>query len=361
MKVLIEKCQSYEEAEKAVDIGMKKLGGIESFVKKGENVAIKANLLQARNPEEAITTHPEVVRAVIKQLKKVTDKITIIDSPGIAGSVQGWKNIVEKTGMKKLAEEEGVKIAMPKKPKEVENKEGMIVKRFVIAEEVLSYDKIISVAKLKTHSLTVYTGAVKNMFGIIPGMVKAGMHMKHPSPENFSKMLLDLYTLKKADLNIIDGVEGMEGQGPSAGEKKHFGIIGISEDALALDYVITKGLKMEVPMIKIAKEKNMIKEIELEGEIIGNVKAPESSLIERMIWPVAGRVRNKISSKPALTKERCTKCASCFKICPAGAIKMSPYPEFDYGKCIRCYCCHEICPERAIYLKKSFLQKIIRK
>ncbi|MEM4245106.1 MAG: DUF362 domain-containing protein, partial [Candidatus Nanoarchaeia archaeon] len=294
-------------------------------------------------------------------VKKLTSEIAIMDSPGIIGNMQRWERLIEKTGMKKITEEEGVKIIMLKTPHKVENKNCMIEKEFMIAKEILEYDKIINIAKLKTHSLTVYTGAVKNMFGIIPGVAKTGMHMKFQTPQNFSKMLLDLYTLKKADLNIIDGVEGMEGQGPSAGEKKHFGIIGMSEDALALDYVITRGLKMEVPMIRIAEEKNMIPQIELEGEVEGSIEEPRATLMHTLILPVAGTLRKAISAKPALIQEKCTKCASCFKICPAKAISMNPYPEFDYTKCIRCYCCHEVCPEKAIHLKKSLTQKILKR
>ncbi len=361
MKVVIEKCDSYEEVEKALEEGMKKLGGMETFIKKGEKVAIKPNLLQAKEPEHAVTTHPEVVRAVIKQVKKITREISIAESPGIVGSIQGWERLIETTGMKKIAEEEGVKIVMLKTPKKMQNPNGTLAKEFSISEEILEYDKIINIAKLKTHSLTVYTGAVKNMFGIIPGKLKSGMHVKHPTPENFSRMLLDLYKLKKAELNIIDGVEGMEGQGPAAGEKKHFGILGISEDGLALDYVITKGLKLEVPMIKIAEKRNMIKEIQVEGEINGNMESPRTSIVQSMALPLAATIIKRVSSRPALIKERCTKCASCFKICSAEAIKMSPYPEFDYSKCIRCYCCHEVCPEKAIYLKKSLAQKILRR
>jgi uncharacterized protein (DUF362 family) len=361
MKVVIQKCESYNETEKALDQGLKKLGGIEAFIKKGEKVLIKPNLLGPRKPEDCVTTHPEVVRAVIKQVRKVTHQITIGESPGFVGGLQGWEKLIEKTGMKKIAEEENVKLIRLETPKEIEHKEGMIAKKFIMAQEVFEYDKIISVSKLKTHSLTVYTGAVKNMFGIIPGRIKSGMHVKFQDAANFSKMLLDLYNTKKADLNIIDGIEGMEGQGPSAGDVKHFGVIGISQDALSLDYVITKGLDIEVPMIRIAQEKGMIREVETEGEIIGTIKKPKASIIESVAWPIAGNVRRKISSKPALIQEKCTKCASCYNICPVKAIKMNPYPDFDYDICIRCYCCHEICPERAIYLKKSIAQKILRR
>lgn len=361
MKVVIEKCLSYSEAEVAIANGLEKLGGIEKFISKGDKVVIKANLLQARSPEEAITTHPDVVRAVVRQLKKLTDHVAILDSPGIAGNVQGWQKIVDKTGMKKISEEEGVSLVMGGNHREIEYKEGIIAKKFVLADEVFQFDKIVNIAKLKTHSLTVYTGAVKNMFGLIPGRIKSKMHVHYQTPESFSKMLLDLYNVKKADLNIIDGVEGMEGQGPSAGDKRHFGVIGLSQDALALDYVIAKGLNLDVPMIKIAKERNMIVDVEVVGEFKSDIKPPKASIIETLVWPVAGNIRRKLSSKPALAQDKCTRCASCFKICPVDAIKMLPYPSFDYSKCIRCYCCHEICPEKAIFLKKSFAQKVLGK
>ncbi len=361
MKVVIEECKSYSDVDIALESGLKKLGGIGEFVKEGEKVLLKPNLLSARNPEEAVTTHPEVIRAVIKQVKKVTQDITIADSPGFIGDIRGWDKVIEKTGIKALAEEESVKVESLKTPKEVENKEGVVARKFIISEEIFKYDKVINIAKLKTHSLTVYTGAVKNMFGIIPGKLKSGMHTKFQDPTTFSKMLLDLYALKKAELNIIDGIYGMEGQGPSAGEKRHFGILGISDDALALDYVITKGLKLDVPLIKIAEERGMIKNLEVFGEFNDEIKKPSSGVLESVVFPLAGNLRRKFSSKPVLTEEKCTKCESCFKICPVFAIKMAPYPKFDYKTCIRCYCCHEICPEKAIYLKKSLAQKILRK
>jgi uncharacterized protein (DUF362 family)/NAD-dependent dihydropyrimidine dehydrogenase PreA subunit len=360
MKVVIEKCDRYEDAEKAVEDALKKLGGIERFIKEGEKVAIKPNLLQARKPEDAVTTNPEVVRAVIKQVKKITTNITITESPGIVGSLQGWENLIEKTGMKKIAEEEGVKTAMLKTPKKIERK-GIVTNDLSIAEEIMGYDKVINVAKLKTHMLTVYTGCVKNMFGIIPGKIKSGMHVRFESPEKFSMMLLDLYMIKRAELNILDGIDGMEGDGPASGDKKHFGIIGISEDALALDYVVVNGLNMNVPMIKIAEKRKMIPEIELEGEIKGGIKNPGANMMERVLVSAVGSLRKKIASRPAVNKERCTKCANCYSICPVEAIKMNPHPEFDYEKCIRCYCCHEICPEKAVYLKKSLAQKILRR
>ncbi len=361
MKVVIEECESYSDVDLALENGLKKLGGIGAFVKEGEKVLIKPNLLSARNPEEAVTTHPEVIRAVIKQVKKLTDDITIADSPGFVGDIRGWDRVIEKTGVRLLAEEESVKIESLKTPKEVEIKEWIVARKFIVSEEIFRYDKVINIAKLKTHSLTVYTGAVKNMFGIIPGKIKSGMHTKFQDPITFSKMLLDLYTLKKAELNIIDGIYGMEGQGPSAGDKKHFRILGISDDALALDYVITKGLKLDAPLIMIAEERCMIKDLQVFGEVKGSIKKPSSGILENVVLPLAGNLRRKFTSKPVLIEEKCTKCESCFKICPVFAIKMAPYPNFDYKKCIRCYCCHEICPEKAIYLKKSLAQKILRK
>ncbi|MFH1210786.1 MAG: DUF362 domain-containing protein [archaeon] len=361
MKVVIQKCESYEDAERAVEEGLEKLGGIEAFIKKGDKVLIKPNLLGARKPEDCVTTHPEVVRAVIRQIKKITDEITIGDSPGFVGNVRGWETVIEKTGMKKIAEEENVKLEALKTPKEVESKEWIITKKLMIAEETMKYDKIVNVAKLKTHSLTVYTGCVKNMFGIIPGRLKSGMHTKFQDPYNFSKMLLDLYMVRKPDLNIIDGVYGMEGDGPASGDVRHFGIIGLSQDALELDYAITKDTKLEIPMIRIAEERKMIMKVEVEGEFKTEIKKPSTGILTSYVLPIAGNVRNKLTSKPALTQERCTKCESCYKICPVKAISMNPYPEFDYSKCIRCYCCHEICPEKAIYLKKSIVQKLLRR
>ena len=102
-----------------------------------------------------------------------------------------------------------------------------------VAEDV---DFIVSAAKLKTHAMMTYTGAVKNLFGIIPGITKADYHFKMNDVDNFAAHLVDICEYAKPLFSVIDGVEGMEGDGPSAGEKRHVGIIMASEDPYALDY-----------------------------------------------------------------------------------------------------------------------------
>ena len=151
-KVAITRCTSYkgEEVDVAVGRALDLLGGIERFVKPGDNVLIKPNLLSARKPEEAVNTHPEFVRAVIKRLRPVTRNIKIGDSA--AGFGDNMDDIHEVSGMKKMAEEEGIPLV------KFDNSERQ--GRYPVATEVLEADKVINLPKFKTHVLTLITAAV---------------------------------------------------------------------------------------------------------------------------------------------------------------------------------------------------------
>ena len=210
-KVAIVKCRDYEriKVEQAVKKAFDLLGGIGVFVKKGEKVLIKPNILSARLPEDGVCTHLEVIRAVVRSVRDSGAVPFIGDNPG--GSMTPAR-AYEGSGFISLAKEEGVEL------KEV--KDIKIVNNIPITSYVFECDKIISIPKMKTHSLMGLTGAVKNMFGTVAGLHKSELHKRFPSPEEFAKVLVDVFEVRKPDLVLMDGISAMDQAPHSRGRQR---------------------------------------------------------------------------------------------------------------------------------------------
>ncbi len=364
-KVSIKNCNTYEleNLKKSIEESIKDIGGISKFIKNTDSVLLKPNLLMAKKPEDSVTTHPAIIEALILILREhnITN-IAVGDSPAI----EGTEKVLKSSGIYEVCKKYNVKTIEFIQEKTLENNENKIMKRMALSKEALSYNKIINLPKMKTHSFTIFTGAVKNMFGLVPGKKKLVFHMKHRDPLEFCDMLLDLINTAKPCLNIMDGVSGMEGNGPSGGEPRKFNKIITGEEAIAVDNIACDflGLK-KVPIITTAKKRNLLgsnlEHIEIYGSYtkLKDVKYPKLGLIAsaRGLFAV---LRKHTAKYPYVKDGKCVSCSKCFEICPADAIKMTKVedkliPVFDYKKCIRCYCCHEVCPVKAIDLKKPIL------
>ncbi len=324
----------------------------EDTIKKSKKILIKPNQLMAKKPDEQVCTHPEFIEGVIIALKKYKKPIAVGDCPGF--------NTMEKvgkiTGLVQVCKRQKVPLLSLEKPKAFPRKENKLIKKFVLAKSLSDYDLIVNLPKLKTHTLTVLTGAVKNLFGLIPGMRKARFHLKLQTPELFSKMLLDLYETINPQINIMDGIIGMEGQGPNAGIPRKANVIISSDNALAMDDVAAKIMGLNVPMLNIAAKRGQIPKYKLQGEIKNlKFKLPVSK-IEGLPPFLKGFAKSIGTRKPVINHDICVDCKRCVHVCPTKAIDKNL--NFDYEKCIRCYCCQELCPEKAITLKLSWLLKL---
>ena len=380
-KVAIVKCENYQEdrVKRAVRKCINLLGGISNFINKNEKVFIKPNLLRASLPENLIIAHPTLVKSVAKLVLNLGAEVVIGDSPGGSFNKTSLSKIYELSGLKDISEEIGAMLNWDTNYSVISNPEGMLVKSFEIIDAVSKTDKLISISKLKTHGFTYITGAVKNLFGLVPGLKKIGFHTKFPNVDHFSEMLLDLYSLTRPALNIMDAVIAMEGKGPSAGDAKEVGLILASDDAISLDFVTTHVIGInpfKVPTLKTAIGRNIISgkidDIEILGEEIDSVrvldfKPPPTERIDFWFYPPIIRkwaVRN-LNLIPVI-KSDCIGCGVCIKNCPADAIKIiligkeaKKKANIDLKKCIRCYCCHELCPEKAVELRKPLLLKML--
>lgn len=374
-KVSIETCNKYEDSEvynavkKTVDL----LGGIDSFVKKGEKILIKPNLLSAAPSDSAITTHPSVVKAAIRLVKDAGALPVVGDSPGFGSA----NKVSQKCGILDVCKQENVPLIELKNSVEIENPDGKTFKRLELAKEALDVDGIINLPKLKTHAQMFMTLGVKNLFGCVVGKRKPQWHLAAGSNrEHFARMIVDIYRFLKPRLNIIDGIVALEGEGPGrSGKPRHLGLVVASNDAIAMDRVIIDivGAKLDdLITCKVARNDGLsetdLSKIEVVGRTIDSVKV-KNFIFPKVVdigfslpYNLDKHLKKHLTAKPFINKKTCTLCNMCVNICPPGIMKnIKTKIDIDYDNCIRCFCCQEICPEGAITVKEGFLMKLLLK
>ena len=369
-QVSIVRCENYEPArvEKAVREALLKLGGITNFVQPGSKVLVKPNLLMAAEPRYPVDTHPEVVRSVIRILKEIGADIYVGDGPSVwAGQSSEVGVVYEKSGIKRVVEEEGVRLVFFDKRRW----SGKILLSTWVDE--CAY--IINVPKFKTHNYTVLSGAIKNLFGLVPDKYKLELHKQNFTMKKFSGMLVDIYQAVRPALTVMDGIVAMQGDGPGmSGEPKDLGLVFASADGVALDSVMANIMgfdPFDVPMIKEADARKAgcarLSDIQILGEplesIIGKpYKFPHAALHMKcpQIIPKA-LLESIIRFRPRIDRAKCVLCRTCIKTCPNNAVKLdNDRIKIDYSRCIACFCCQESCPHQAIGVKRGMLTKLLR-
>ncbi len=374
--VAVVRCEDYGRdtvfaaVKRAVDL----CGGIGAFAAPGNTVLVKPNLLQGLAPDRCVTTHPEVLRAVIQLLREHGCRVVIADSPAAAipYTEANLKRAYAGAGYDRVAEELGAELNTDTGFTIVPTPEGAVARQLPIINPALSADAIVVVSKLKTHMWTCMSGGAKNLFGLIPGLEKLSLHARFPTEQAFGKMLVDINMVVRPRLQVMDAVFGMEGNGPTAGSPRKIGVILASADYSALDATAARLIgidPMEVCTIAAAAERGLYASdgsgIRLVGDEIkqcivpdyrkpasyqgGNRGMKHSVLLSLM--QAAGRL---YVPRPEIDATQCKACRKCERGCPVGAITMTGnVPQINRAKCIRCYCCHEMCTDSAIRLKRS--------
>ncbi|MCD4651548.1 MAG: DUF362 domain-containing protein [Candidatus Cloacimonetes bacterium] len=338
-------------------------------IKDFKRILVKPNLLGPHSPDKAVTTHPDVIRAVVSMITDRGKQVIIGDSPG--GLVPAAK-VYETTGVKAVAEEFRTKLV-------VFEKEGFRVIQYNnsdlhIANPYFDCDSVVNICKYKTHGMMQFTGAVKNLYGFIPGLKKALHHRDRPDTKSFSLLLADLYMALKPKLayHIMDGIVGMDGEGPSAGNPYPFGILFASSSAPELDAVASRMMGFrsgDIAHINTVLERDGIlpSRIDIRGcadDYVfssANIRTVRiKSLLFEKTPPWAWFIFKKLFDFYPDFNSKCVKCGICVKSCPVNAMTMPTdgnHPVIDYSKCINCLCCHELCPYQAVYIKKTWLAK----
>jgi uncharacterized protein (DUF362 family)/Pyruvate/2-oxoacid:ferredoxin oxidoreductase delta subunit len=378
-EVSVVKCSSYDDAavRTAVDESLMFLGGLGSVVKKGDRVLIKLNLLAAKPPEAAVTTNPALVKAVVRLVQELGAIPIVGDSPGGRSTGTSYRAVLETTGIRQVIDETGcASVRFDDEKVEVFTGSAKVYKKLALAKAVVDADVVISLPKLKTHTLTFFTGAVKMLYGYLPGAIKTEYHLHTARDVGlFADLLLDLHEARRPDLTIMDAVVGMEGAGPQHGSPRHIGLILASKSCTALDFVATTiaGFDpMKVPTVKKASERQVgpsgIEEITVFGEpvephIMKDFKKPPTMAMDRIPPFLLNGFRRFVSGRPRINASKCVKCGICARDCPPKAIKFSKgaVPVIDHGKCIRCYCCQELCPEGAVYVARPLARRLLNR
>ena len=368
VKVSAVKCETYDldELRAKVAESVELAGGWPESVLQAKRILLKPNLLSARSPEQAVTTHPEFVRAVIREVRESTSaELALGDSP--AGSPT-WKKLWSETGMRKVADDEGVELLPFENVKKVDSDRGDSVP---ILKELDDFDAVISLPKLKPHVLTKLTAAVKNSYGLIPGKAKSMFHGQYQAPVKMAEFLVDCYALLKPDFVVMDAVVCMEGEGPANGSPYELGVVFASADAVAVDSRACRvyGYRPEeIPLLAMTAARGLgviddesIEETGSAWDLVfdANPKRSMSDFLHKVPQSMFHLLTYILSYRPYVDQKKCVKCGMCAQVCSQNAItvkngKFIVNPQ----KCILCMCCMESCASHAIDLK-SFWKRIL--
>ena len=322
----------------------------------GKRIWIKPNLLGPHPPEHGVTTDPGLVRAIVRDLRRRgAAAISVADNPA-GRHARRLADYIAVTGVVEASEGCFVdaaehSIMLPLKSR--------FAKQMPVSAVVKEADVILNLPVFKTHALTVLTGAVKNLFGVIPGLQKAHLHTLVSNAGQFAELLVDVYqALPLPVLNVMDALRGMDGQnGPSGGRVLKLNRILAARNPVALDSVMAMMAGLEpdrLPTSRIAAERGLgptkPEEIELVGDFatIPGFRLPSARLASGLTGIAGVTFYRIVQRRPLCDETLCTRCRRCADNCPVHAIDMRPFPAVVRGKCITCYCCVEICPERAL-------------
>ena len=367
--VILQECKTYdlETMITKINAAIELLGGWDQFVKPQDRVLLKVNLIGPKTPETAAVTHAEFVRALVRILKGKECEVWIGDSSGgaiagIAPTAQSFKA----AGYERVAQEEGALIKNF-------DREGVVSvvpesgceEAMHIAKPMFDADVVINLPKLKTHSAQIFSGAVKNVFGCIPGLKKAKYHKMAPDSSDFGQIICDIHRGTNIRLHIMDGILAMQGEGPTAGTPFQAGKILVSTDPLALDAVAAKMVGMnvsDVPILETAQARNLgegnLDHICLLGDYeqiprLAKFKLPRRfGAVKKRNNKAVLKVIEFFASRPKINQNKCKKCNMCVESCPVQAIDRET-KRIDYSVCIECMCCHELCMFKAVELKND--------
>jgi uncharacterized protein (DUF362 family)/Pyruvate/2-oxoacid:ferredoxin oxidoreductase delta subunit len=380
--VAVVRCDTYASADvfSAVSRAVDLCGGIGAFVQPGMTVLVKPNMLQGLAPDRCVTTHPEVVRAVVRLLREHGCRVIIADSPAAAipYTEASLKKVYAGAGYDRIAQDLGAELNTDTGYTVFPAPEGSVVRQLAIINPALSADAIVVVSKLKTHMWTCMSGGAKNLFGLVPGLEKLSLHARFPAEQDFGRMLVAINEVTRPRLQVMDAVFGMEGNGPTSGNPRKIGAVLASADYSALDATAARLIgidPMEIGTIAAAAERGLYAAdgsgVRLAGDDLAQCTVPDykkpasyrgggQGMRRSVFLSVMHAVGRSYVPRPVIDPSHCKTCRKCERACPVRAIAMEGGVLcIDRKKCIRCYCCHEMCTDGAIALKRGYAGRFL--
>jgi len=326
----------------------------------GKKVLVKPNILGPFSPDKGVTTHPKMVNAVVKQLKRRGAKVVVGDNPGVGGYGAN-ERAGEVSGIAKASE--GCYENIGRQAVEV-NVRSRYVRQVRISKVVLDADYVVSLPRFKTHSLTQLTGGIKNTYGYIAGGDKSRLHTLARGVREFSELVVDIFAIRPPDLTIVDGLTAMEGEGPSSSEIRPLGRLIASYSAPAVDAVMARIMgcrEDDILQIRFAHRRGLYDGVHPQGDDspLEDFKIPFGG-VRNFIAPLVNTFAFRYTHpSPHIDQKRCVRCMRCREACPVKAIDEKP--NIDRDRCISCYCCQEMCVYSAVVISGWVYNFIHRK
>lgn len=277
--VSVQRCGDYEPEAVAEALArvLEPLGGMAKYVKPGDSVLLKPNLIVPRKAEEAVTTHPEVIRAVAREVLAAGGKPYIADSPAFGTA----RSVAEACGILRVADELGIEIReMGERARSVRIATDGHFRKATLGAAALDAGVIVNLPKVKTHVQMVMTLGLKNLFGAVAGKRKPLFHFRNgPDRVRFAELLVAITRTLAPVLTIEDAIVALERHGPTHGDPRCVGVLAASSDVTAVDRVLLEilGVAPEKVPAMVAAERlgygcASLDEIEVVGETIDAVR-----------------------------------------------------------------------------------------
>ena len=234
-------------------------------------VLIKVNFITTKTWDTGATTDPIVVEAIIKKLAHLSVETIVVESDA---TMTNANKAFEATGMKEMCENNGVEflnLRYVKDKVKIDIPNGETLSSITVPQ-IVKDSAIISAAKLKTHMSTKVTLGMKNMFGLLPDKLKFKYHTN-----GISKVIVDINTVIRPAITVIDGFVGMEGKGPADGTPIKMNLIIAGKDVVATDATAARIMGFdpaEISHIRTAAQKGLgnIDNIEIIGSQLEDVR-----------------------------------------------------------------------------------------
>lgn len=338
------------------------------LIRPGSNVLLKPNVINSMPPERAVCTHPAVVRAAAEWTLERGGSVVVADQPGYA-LTEDVETCFRDSGLVAALSDLPVELRLMARGgyDTVAPEPHHRLSEVLFARDVLQADVVVNLAKAKTHSQTLFTGAVKNMFGAVAPKQRLAIHLLGRYWA-LSEAIADCYSARVPDLHLMDAVVAMEGLGPTQGRPVDTRFLAASTDGVALDAVTEDLLGFEAGAVAttiaaagLELGEAALGAIEVTGANRAGIRrAIEQSPVVRadLMGPLIRIFGALAHACPRVRTDLCRACGACAGICPANAIIVDRVATISYERCLECFCCLEACPYDAIVVRRTPLYQV---